>query len=85
MIEREFINQPTERFPSCHCSTIVELPSVDLLAAWYAGAAESRPDVAVVTARNPKGAKAWEACQIVSDTTGKPEGNWVLFLPPDET
>jgi len=84
MIERELINQPTERFPSCHCSTIVELPSGDLLAAWYAGSAESRPDVAVVISRKPKGVKDWEPCQIVSDTPGKPEGNCVLFVAPDE-
>ncbi|HIE28949.1 TPA: hypothetical protein EYP66_16870 [Candidatus Poribacteria bacterium] len=84
MLEREFINQPTERFPSCHCSTIVELPSGDLLAAWYAGSAESRPDVAVVTSRKPMDAKTWEPCQIVSDTPGKPEGNCVLFVAPDE-
>ena len=26
-------------FPSCHASTIAELPNGDLLAAWYAGVA----------------------------------------------
>jgi len=84
MLERELINQPTERFQRCHCSTIVQLPSDDVLAAWYAGSAEARPDVAVVTSRKPKGATVWEPCQIVSDTPGKPEGNCVLFVAPDE-
>jgi len=81
---RESINRPTERFPRCHCSTIVELPSGDLLAAWYAGSAEARPDVAVVASRKPKGSDSWEPLQVVSDTPGKPEGNCVLFLTPDD-
>lgn len=83
MIHREAINQPTSRYPRCHCSTIVELPSGDLLAAWYAGSDEARPDVAVLTARKASDADAWESPISVSDTPGKPEGNCVLFVAPD--
>ncbi len=79
---KESINQPTERFPKCHCSTIVELPSGDLLAAWYAGSGEARPDVAVVSSRKPRGSNTWEPLHVISDTPGKPEGNCVLFVAP---
>jgi predicted neuraminidase len=80
---REHINQPTERFPRCHCSTIVELPSGDLLTAWYAGSGEAKRDVAVVSSRREKGAGSWGEMKVISDTPGKPEGNCVLFVAPD--
>ncbi len=38
-------------FPSAHASTIVELRNGDLLAAWFGGTAEGKPDVAIWTAR----------------------------------
>lgn len=34
-------------FASCHASTIVELRNGNLMAAWFGGTAESRPDVAI--------------------------------------
>jgi predicted neuraminidase len=80
---REEINQPTTRFAKCHCSTIVELPSGDLLAAWYAGSGEAKRDVAVVASRKAKGEESWGSLQVISDTPGKPEGNCVLFHAPD--
>ncbi len=83
LLVRESINRPTQRFPKCHCSSIVELPSGDLLAAWYAGSGEARPDVAVVSSRKPVGSDSWEPVEVISDTPGKPEGNCVLFMMPD--
>jgi predicted neuraminidase len=37
----------TAPFPSCHASTIVELRNGNLMAAWFGGTAESKPDVAI--------------------------------------
>lgn len=82
-IVHEQINPPTERLPRCHCSSVVELPSGDLLACWYAGEDEARPDAAMVVSRKPKGADAWTPAEIVADTPGKPEGNGILFVMPD--
>ncbi len=42
-------------FASCHASSIVELRNGDLLAAWFGGSAESRPDVAIWGARRSGG------------------------------
>lgn len=79
----EQINPPTERLPRCHCSSVVALPSGDLLACWYAGEDEARPDAAMVVSRRPKGGDAWTPAEIVADTPGKPEGNGILFVMPD--
>lgn len=79
----EQINPPTERFPKCHCSSIVALPSGDLLVCWYAGENEARPDVAVVVSRRAKGADKWTPAKIVAKTPNKPEGNAILFMMPD--
>lgn len=67
-------------FPSCHASTLVELPDGELLAAWYAGSEEGAPDVAELGARLAKGATAWSKPQVLVDTPGKSDGNPVLHV-----
>lgn len=79
----EQIAPPTERFPRCHCSSIVQVPSGDLLTCWYAGEDEARPDVALVVSRKANGAKKWSKPEVVADVPGKPEGNAILFMMPD--
>ena len=39
-------------FPQCHASTVVELANGDWLAAWFGGAGEGKPDVAIWGARH---------------------------------
>jgi predicted neuraminidase len=39
-------------FPSAHASNIVELPNGDLLASWFGGSAEGKPDVAIWFSRH---------------------------------
>jgi predicted neuraminidase len=41
----------TAPFASCHASTVVELRNGELMAAWFGGTAEGRPDVAIWGAR----------------------------------
>jgi predicted neuraminidase len=79
----EQINPPTKRFPRCHCSSIVELPSGNLLTCWYAGEDEARPDVALVCSRRAKGADKWTPAEVIAKTPGKPEGNGIVFMMPD--
>jgi predicted neuraminidase len=51
-ISGEFIFERAP-FPSCHASTLVELAPGELLAAWFGGSDEGRPDVAIWTRGNP--------------------------------
>ncbi len=83
-VRHEQVAPPTTRFPKCHCSSIVQVPGGDLLVCWYAGENEARPDVAMLLARKAKGASAWTQPVVVADEPGKPEGNGILFLMPDD-
>ncbi len=81
----EAVAEPTERFPSCHCSVIQELANGDLWVGYYAGDSEAHPTAAWVLARRRPGAVAFEPLTVVADTPGKPEGNGVLFQTQDGT
>jgi predicted neuraminidase len=50
----EFIADPMPT-PSCHASTIVELKPGELMAAWFGGSAEGKPDVAIWGSRRQNG------------------------------
>lgn len=53
-ITQEFIYTQAP-FPSAHASTIVELKNGDLLAAWFGGSDEGKPDVAIWSSRRAGG------------------------------
>lgn len=57
LLQSEFLYE-TAPFPSCHASTIAEAPS-GLVAAWFGGTAESRPDVGIWVSRRGDG--GWSA------------------------
>jgi predicted neuraminidase len=71
-------------FPSAHASTIVETPD-GLVAAWFGGTAEGRPDVGIWLSR--RDGAGWSAPVEVADGS-QPDGgrhpcwNPVLFQPP---
>jgi predicted neuraminidase len=50
-IQPEFIYTEAP-FPSAHASNIVELRNGDLLASWFGGSAEGKPDVAIWSSRH---------------------------------
>lgn len=51
---KEFIYEKAP-FPSAHASTIVQLTDGDLMSAWFGGAREGAPDVAIWSARRHEG------------------------------
>lgn len=64
-----------------HSSSIVEMPSGDLLACWYLGSGERRAnDVAIQGSVRRKGASDWGPVFPMADTPGLPDCNPVLFV-----
>lgn len=83
LVRSEFIFE-TAPFPSCHASTIVEVPGGGLVAAWFGGTREGNPDVGIWLSRHEN--VRWTtpvqvANGVVSPTRRYPTWNPVLFLP----
>jgi predicted neuraminidase len=76
----EFVFE-TAPFPSCHASTVVELKNGDLMAAWFGGAGEGRPDVAIWGATRTK--DGWSAPRELVREPNVPTWNPVLFYKGD--
>ncbi|OHB68322.1 MAG: hypothetical protein A2Y77_07490 [Planctomycetes bacterium RBG_13_62_9] len=77
--------QAAEIFPAVgehvHGSTIVELPTGDLLAAWFQGTGERQADdVRIMGSRLSVGATQWSEPFLMADTPGFPDINPILFL-----
>ena len=49
--QEAWLAEPSERYPSCHCSVIAELDNAEILVGYYAGSGEAKPDAAWVLAR----------------------------------
>ncbi len=79
----DYVCEPTEKYPSCHASTIAELPDGSLMVAWYAGSEEGAKDVAVLMSRRDADSSEWSEPVVLADTPEKPEGNPVLWVTPE--
>jgi predicted neuraminidase len=66
-------------FPSCHASTIVSLPSGDLMAAWFGGLREGDKSIEIWISRKRSGATTWEPPQQFTEFPEVPCWNPVLF------
>ena len=85
VLKSEFIYDESS-FPSCHATTLVEPAPGALVAAWFGGTAEGKPDVGIWVARNEGG--KWTipvevATGIQPDGVRHPCWNPVLFQPKD--
>ena len=88
VLKTEFIYE-TAPFPSCHASTIVELPGGGLMTAWFGGTREKHPDVGIWVSRQDGGrwtppvevANGVQANPKPSEPARHPCWNPVLFQP----
>lgn len=69
-------------FPRAHASTLVEAPDGALVAAWFGGSGEGRPDVGVWSSRRPRGG-AWSRPRQLYKEPDQPAWNPVLFRTGD--
>lgn len=76
----QFIYEHLDRVPSCHASTVVELPNGDLVAAWYGGERESAPGSSHYWAIRRHGADRWDEPRLLWDVPDHAAGNPRLFL-----
>lgn len=84
VLQAEIINSHAP-YPECHASTIVELTSGSLAAAWFGGTKERNPDVGIWFARNEDG--LWrDAVEVANGIQSRgprlPTWNPVLFQAP---
>ncbi len=75
---REFIFRPGSIWPSAHAASILALPTGNLMASWFAGTREGAPDVGIWGAEMTK--EGWSAPHALAVTSGRPDGNSVLWL-----
>jgi predicted neuraminidase len=87
IVKSEFIYKSEEvKFPSCHASTIAEIPG-GLIASWFGGTAERNPDVGIWISRYADGkwSKPEEAANGIRENGKRyPCWNPVLYNSGDE-
>lgn len=85
IVTRGFIDESAP-YPSCHASTLAELASGEIAAAWFGGTHERHPDVCIWFARHRDG-KWSQPVQVADgvqpDGSREPTWNPVLFQAPD--
>ena len=74
--EKEFIFEEDRPFRSCHASTLIALGEDDLLAAWFGGTAEGKPDVDIWAAARSEG--RWSEPRRIA-ASDEPLWNPVLY------
>lgn len=78
VIEHQHIFGEERAFRQCHASTVCLLPDGTVGAAWFGGAHEKAPDVAIWFSKKAKG--AWSEPVKVADRENVPCWNPVLFV-----
>ncbi len=79
-LTQEFIFKEQAPTPSCHASTITELPDGSLLTAWFGGTRESADDVDIWSARKEKEG-TWSTPTMIARDAQHACWNPVLFQP----
>ncbi len=77
VINHQHIFESETEFAQCHASTVCRLPDGAMGAAWFAGAHEKAPDVAIWFSRRERG--EWSKPAEVARGDGEPCWNPVLF------
>ena len=72
-------------YTSNHASFLEELPTGDLLMAWFSGVAEGANQCSIVLASLPKGSTQWSKAALVSRRDGYSNQNPVLYYDNKQT
>ncbi|NIQ01637.1 MAG: hypothetical protein GWM98_15710, partial [Nitrospinaceae bacterium] len=82
MTETQFLYNPKDRGSYCHCPTLLECRSGDLLVAWYVYPEEEHVGATLALARKPRGHTGWSASHLLFEPGMHSLGNPVLFEEP---
>ena len=77
--EKRVVFGDSPDYPSVHAATVCELPSGDLMAAWYGGSHEYASDVVILGAFFRRSTGTWTEAVVLVETEGCTVGNPVLF------
>lgn len=76
-MKKEYLFTDNRPFQSCHASTLITLPSNEILVAWFAGTEEGHADVDIWCSRRKQ--DKWEKPHKICSEEGLPHWNPVLF------
>lgn len=85
LLDAKFLHNPNGVGNHCHCPTILETKSGDLLIAWYAYPDEEHIGATLALVRYSKKQSRWLPSQTVIAKSGFSRGNPVLFQDPRGT
>lgn len=66
VVEQGFLYEEAA-FPSCHATTVVQLPTGEMMAAFFGGTYEGHPDCCIWTSRYNASSKRWSAPSLLAD------------------
>lgn len=83
MIEAEFLYNPVDKGMHCHCPTLLECQSGNLLAVWYVYPVDEYKQGTIALSRKNIGNLIWQTTQNVPIPSKFSLGNPVLFQEPN--
>ncbi len=79
VVKNCFIYDSSEYIPSCHSSSIAEMPNGDIMAIWFGGIEEAHPDAAHYCTFLRKGQSHFDEPELFWNIPGKSAGNPRIF------
>ncbi len=66
IVEQGFLYEQAA-FPSCHATTVVQLPTGEMMAAYFGGTYEGHPDCCIWTSRYDAAKRCWTSPTLLAD------------------
>ena len=83
-MKQEFCIETTADYPTCHASSICQLPGGDLLACCYTGKQEGAPDQVIIGSRYTAQEGRWSRPEVWVSVTNRAAGNPRIFMGPED-
>ena len=84
LFEQSYIFERDPTLPHVHFPTLVELPTGELMSAWFAGTREGNASVCIKASWKPLSDGEWSPPTVIHKTPNKADGNPVLVWYQDK-